>query len=452
MIECIILGGGISGLATAYYLHRLGLKEVILIEKNRVGGKIETVRKKDFIIEKGPNGFLDNKPYTISLSKELGIEEELYLSSDESRHRFVVINGALVEIPTNPFDFFKSSVLSAMGKIEIFKDLLVPPHRYFEDPTVEEFCTKRLGKEIVETLIDPMVAGVYGGEASKLSMKSSFPLLWNLEQRYGSLIKALISLKKEGKLKGGPSGPGGRLTSFRGGLDFLIDSLKKELTKRITLLEGISVKRISLYPGFFKVYADKFIFCSKSLVLSVPAFEAARLLEDYPISQVLLDIPYIPIVVVALAYRREVIGESLKGFGFLVPKKEGLNMLGCLWDSRIFPNRAPEGFELFRVMLGGARDPKIVGMDSRNILSIAKDELERLLKIKGKPSYFRVFKHEKAIPQYTVGHSRKLEDIESFLVKFPGLFLNSNAYRGVGLNDCVYNGKLTAHKVLRYLN
>ncbi len=452
MLDCIILGAGISGLSTAYYLKKMGIRNVAVLEKNTIGGKIGTIKEGGFIVEKGPNGFLDNKPFALELIKELELEKELYPSSNEAKHRFLLIDGRLVEIPLTPKDFVSSSILSLWAKVEVLKEPFVKRFLPFLDPSVGEFCEKRLGYEIVQKLIDPMVAGIYGGKASQLSMKSSFPLLWELEQRYGSLMRAAFQLKRKGKLKGGPAGPGGRLVSLKNGLSTLIDELFQRLKSDFLFIECCKIKNVRLLPGNFLVETKNLVLLSKSLVMATPAHDAAYLLEDYPVKDVLLSVPYVPMAVVALGYRREKIKHPLSGFGFLVPERENRKILGCLWDSQIFPNRAPKGYELFRVMIGGARSPELARLSINEIVDIAVDELSEILNIEGVPDFIKVFKYEKAIPQYTVGHAKRLEAIESFLVKFPGLFFNSNAYKGVALNDCVGNSKIVASKVKEYLS
>lgn len=452
MLDCVVLGAGISGLSTAYYLRKLGVKRIAVLEKGKIGGKIGTVREDGFIVEKGPNGFLDNKPFALELVKELGMEEELYPSSDEARHRFLLVDGRLVEIPLTPKDFFSSSVLSLQGKLEVLKEPFVRRFPPFLDPSVGEFCERRLGAEMVERLIDPMVAGVYGGRAYRLSMKSAFPLLWRLEQRYGSLVRALLGLKRERRLKGGPAGPGGRLVSLKKGLFSIIEGLCERLKGEVVLAAGCEVEGVKVLPGHFVVKTRELTFVSRSLVVSAPAYEAARMLEDYPVREALSSIPYVPMVVVALGYERKKIKRPLNGFGFLVPEREGRKILGCLWDSRIFPNRAPSGYELFRMMLGGARSPELFELSDEELADLAVSEISDILNIEGSPDFVKLFRYERAIPQYTVGHEKRLEAIESFLVKFPGLFLNSNAYRGVALNDCVGNSKVIASKVAGFLS
>ncbi len=452
--DVVVVGGGISGLATAHYLLKEGLTSFLLLEADaHLGGKMRTRHVEGYIIEEGPNGFLDNKPHTLELVKELSLEGELYPASPETSKRYIFLRGRLKPIPLSPPAFFLSPILSPWGKVRLVMEYFVKPAPPEADETLTQFATRRLGREALETLLDPMVAGVYAGNPDRVSLKSTFPTIHQLEQKYGGLIKGMLALKREGKAKGGPAGPGGRLTSFKRGVSQLIEALGKELGERaITQVRVTSVKREGSHYTLETTLGPM---KTKALVLATPAYGASNLLATSApqLARELAGIPYAPISVVALAFRE---GDTLRfpprGFGFLVPRREGLSILGCLWDSSIFPNRAPRGKVLLRAMVGGDRQPQLALESPEKLVEMVRKDLAITMGISAPPLLVQVFQHEKGIPQYVVGHSARLERIEDHLRELPGLFLNSNAYRGIGLNDCVSNSRETAQKVKEFLS
>ncbi len=451
--QTVIVGGGISGLATAHYLLKAGVTPLLLLEAAPyIGGKMRTRYLEGFIIEEGPNGFLDNKPHTLKMVEELGLDGELCPASPQSEKRYIFARRRLRPIPLSLPGFFLSPLLSPWGKARLMTEYFVKPAPPEADESLTQFATRRIGREALEALLDPMVAGVYAGNPDRVSLKSTFPTIYELEQRYGGLIKGMLALRREGRAQGGPSGPGGRLTSFRKGVSQLIEALGREIGERlVTRAQVISIlKEEKGYLLETTVGAIR----TRSLVLSTPAYGAGNILTSIApeLARELLKIPYAPISVVALVYKKE---DTMRfppnGFGFLVPRKAGLSILGCLWDSSIFPNRAPEGKVLLRVMIGGDRQPALAMESPEKLVGIARKDLALTMRISASPLLVQVFQHEKGIPQYVVGHSTRLKEIEKHLKGLPGLFLNSNAYRGIGLNDCVANSIETSNRVSEFL-
>ena len=450
-----VLGAGVSGLSAAFYLKRKGIEVTVLEKESEPGGKMRTVYEKGYIVEAGPNGFLDGKPYTLNLVKALGIEERLYRSSDKARKRFIYTNGRLVRLPENPIAFLSSYLLSWKGKLRLVGELLVPPKKDDSDETLGDFARRRLGEEALEKLLDPMIAGIFAGDPDKMSLKAAFPVIYNLEKQYGGLIKGLIAKMKEAKKRGksssGPAGPGGVLTSFVGGTKDLIDALSKELKEN--LHTGVSVERVEKSGRGWLVkwregnreIEEEF----DHLVVSTPAYAASEILKevDGELSKLLSEIEYSPISVVALGFQKRGLGHDLDGFGFLVPRSEGRKILGVLWDSSVFPNRAPQGKALIRVMIGGARQPDLALLPEEELTEIALKELRRIMKIRHYPEMVKVFRHERGIPHYTLGHSERVDRIFEMGEKLGNLHFCSNAYRGVGVNDCTKLAEETAERI-----
>jgi oxygen-dependent protoporphyrinogen oxidase len=465
MPRIVIVGAGISGLCTAHYLVKTlsaaGREaEIILFEAEQVpGGKMRTIREDGFNLEWGPNGFLTNKPYSMELVKELGIENRLARSSDLARKRFIYSGGRLHRLPETPQAFFSSNLLSLRGRLRILGEPFAKGPPRGVDESLGDFARRRLGSEALEKLLDPMVTGIYAGDPDRMSLRACFPLIYDLERKYGGLVKGMISLRRErrkaGEKREMSAGPGGVLMSFDAGVQTLTDVLASLLADG--LHTNVAVESVRQRDGRFllslveqgmrgEIDAD-------ALVLAIPAYAASTALGslDPQISDALSAIPYSPVSVVALGYEQAALGNPLDGFGFLIPRLEKRRVLGALWDSSVFPNRAPAGKALIRVMVGGVRNPELAALPDGDLVALTREELAATMGITAAPALARSFFHDKGIPQYLVGHGKVLDRIDGRLAAFPGLYLNSNAYRGIALNDCVLQSRLTAERIAREL-
>ncbi|HEY6008013.1 MAG TPA: protoporphyrinogen oxidase, partial [Geobacteraceae bacterium] len=454
------------GLATAYLLRqkaqRAGVElEVRLLEREpRVGGKIWSRKEEGYLCEWGPNGFLDNKPQTLELCRDLGADGQLLRSNDNARKRFIYSGGRLNQLPENGAAFLKSHLISWPGKLRLAMEPFIPQYRGSEDETLAAFGRRRLGDEALAKLIAPMVSGIFAGNPETMSLKSCFPRIAELEAEYGGLIKAMIRLAKkkkreiaEGKAVASAAGPGGVLTSFRDGIQTLTDILTAAVGAGV-VRTGLDVQRMAQGESApWRVETAAAELEADAVVLATPAHASARILAglDTGLSSVLDQIPYSSMTVVCFGYARERISHDLAGFGYLIPKEEGLNTLGTLWDSSIFENRAPEGRVMLRSMLGGACFPGYVKLDDAEVERRVRDDLERTMGITSPPDFIRIFRHEQAIPQYTVGHGKRLDALAERLAARPGLFLTGNSYRGIGLNDCVAAAHRAAGEVVAHL-
>jgi oxygen-dependent protoporphyrinogen oxidase len=312
---------------------------------------------------------------------------------------------------------------------------------------------RRLGRQAFERLIDPMASGVFAGDATRLSLKSCFPRINEIESEYHSLIRGLIKLQAKARREGsrnkpGP-GPGGTLTSFEGGMSVLTEALAAQLGTRVKT--AAPVQAVGREGDYFSVELEdgREEQCDR-LVLAAPAHAQARMLEGYSpaLAKLLTEIPYPPLSVCCFGYRKAIVGEVLDGFGYLVPSKEKRAVLGTIIDSNVFPGRAPEGSVLLRSMLGGARSPALAKLPDERIIDRVRGDLRDILGLTAEPDFIRIFRHRRAIPQYVVGHGARLEVIDGLLQKHPGLVLTGNAFRGVSLNDCVVNAEKTAQSLL----
>lgn len=465
MKKTVIIGGGISGLATAWLLRdkaEVAGKEleITLLEKEqRPGGKIRSIKADGYICEWGPNGFLDSKPQTLDLCRAIGVESNLHRSNDNARKRFIYSGAELHQLPDGAPAFLKSRLISWPGKLR----LALEPTPFIAsaptgvDETLAAFGRRRLGGEALDKLIAPMVSGIFAGDPETMSLVSCFPRIAELEREYGGLIRAMIMLAKKkkrdqaaGKVVSSAAGPGGVLTSFREGIQYLSDAMATSLGEIVRT--GVAVAEV--VKGESAPYrvkgSDGCELEADQVIVASPAFAAAGMLAgiDAGIAGILEQIPYASMTVICFGYGREQISRPLDGFGYLIPKKEGLSTLGTLWDSSMFDNRAPEGKVLLRSMMGGACFPEYITLSDDEVVARVRGDLAVTMGIDTAPEFVRVFRHPQAIPQYIVGHGGRLQALEELLRAHPGLILTGNSYRGIGLNDCVAAAEKAADEAL----
>lgn len=453
-MRIVIIGGGISGLSLAWFLKagskpERPMESLVLEAEDRLGGKIRTEKADGYLPEWGVNGFLDNRPQTLELAKGLGLEP--LRSSDASRKRYIYIKGGLKLLPETPKSFISSGVLSPLGKLRIALEPFIPAN--MDDETLADFATRRLGREAFENLIDPMASGIFAGDPAKMSVESCFPKIKKIEREYGSLIKGMIKLGKEAKKAGkGPvgAGPGGVLSSFEGGMEQLVITIRNALGEERVKL-GSRVDGIEKLKTGYRVHINGGQSIeAESVVLACPAYEASRILKgfDKDLSGLAGDIHYPALSVISLGFKKEKIPFRSDAFGFLVPSREGKRILGTLYDSSIFPGRAPEGHLLLRVMAGGARASELAMQSDEKLLSMVMEELGGILGLKADPEFLRIFRHEKAIPQYPLGHFGRLGKMDRITAIHKGLFITGNAFRGIALNDCIDNSFKLAQNII----
>ncbi len=464
MKKALIIGGGISGLATAWLLNKqageagIPLQLTLLEQEKQPGGKIKSVKEQGYLCEWGPNGFLDSKPQTLELCKALGISEQLHRSNDNARKRFIFSDGELHRLPENGISFLKSRLLSWPGKIRLVGEPFAAGHPG-DDETLAAFGRRRLGDEAMRKLIAPMASGIFAGDPETMSLVSCFPRIAELERDYGGLFRAMFALakkkkqeRKEGKISSSAAGPGGTLTSFKQGIQFLTDNLALQLGERVKT--GVSAVSIRGNRGKWEVKtSDGSLFEADLVISASPAFAAAPMIEtaDSEIADLLRQIPYSTLSVICCGYQLAGLGHPLDGFGFLVPKEEGRTVLGTLWDSSMFEQRSPEGTALLRSMAGGACRPELIKLSDDELLKRVCEDLKVSMGITKSPDFVQIIRHQQAIPQYISGHSKRLAAIEQRLSEKKGIFLTGNAFKGVGLNDCVAASMATAQKAVDYL-
>ncbi len=450
----VIIGAGISGLATAWWLHKKGHDVVVLEKETTVGGTIKTIHDNGWLVECGPNSALETTPLFKTLFADLGILDELMYAADAATNRYIVRDGVLHPLPMSPTLFLKSKLWTLAGKLRLLKEPFVG--RATKDESIAEFVERRLGKEFLDYAINPFVAGVYAGNPEELSVRAAFPKLYALEEKYGGLIKGQIAGAKERKKRAEQSKDRAQLFSFRKGLQTLPDALAQALGKKIitnAVIQSVRVQQNAEQPMHeITVTSDEgeTTYRARNVIFAIPSYAAAQYIQQYDsaLSEKLNSIYYPPIAEIVLGYHSSQIKRPLDGFGYLIPAKEKRNILGTIWSSVLFPERAPEGCVAFTTFVGGSRQPELVQRDEKELRQLTVDEVRQLMNIDGEPIYSRVTRWAKAIPQYRLGHLQIIDHVQKFEDTYPGIFFTGNFRGGIAVGDCVIHSEKIAERVL----
>jgi oxygen-dependent protoporphyrinogen oxidase len=468
-----IVGGGIAGLTAAYRIQKLAAErdadvEVHVYEAGgTVGGKIRSRRDDEWLCESGPNGFLDNEPATLRLVDDLGLRDQLLRSSDAARRRFLVRKGQLVEMHMHPIRFLKSPLLSRRAKLRMAMEYFKPARRDGGDESVGDFGRRRLGREFTEVMLDSMVSGIYAGDVDRLSVAAAFPRIVELEQTYGGLFKGMLARQKErrkrlreakrrGKTqtdKAGDrpvqAGPSGVLHSFTEGMQAPIDALAEALGPQVlhtrSRIAGLRRgRRFELETAAGeRIEAD-------AVIVALPSLHASGLLEELSpeAASALGGVELAGVHVVCLGFPEEQIAADTAAFGVLIPRREKIRTLGSIFSSATFSGRAPEGQVLLTNMIGGRHDPQASDLDDDALVAQVLADLRPVLGLHGEPSYLRVYRWARGIPQYELGHLERVARAERAVAGLPGLHLAGNSVVGVSFNQCILAAESLAPRVL----
>ncbi|MBF0310644.1 MAG: protoporphyrinogen oxidase [Magnetococcales bacterium] len=452
--KVIIIGGGISGLSTAWFLHRAGIPVCLFERETEAGGSIRTRERNGYRVEEGPNSTLQ-KPKRPEdalgrLLAGLGVEDRLQEAATAGAIRYVVRDGRLQPLPASPPAFLTTSLFSWRAKLRLLAEPFIG--RAADEESIASFVRRRLGQEFLDYAIEPFISGVYAGDPRQLSVRAAVPRIHALEAEYGSLLKGALAL---GQVNKGAGMPKGRLVSFDGGMQFLSRAISRALPPG-SVRTGLRITRLSRHERgepwrcYWEGRVERGIERGDQLVLSVPAREAAFLLRELApqAAAVLEGIPYAPIASVALGYARAQVAHSLNGFGFLIPRKEGVRSLGGLFSSSLFPGRAPEGHCLLTAFIGGAMDTAFPTETTPDLAARVVDDMAHLLGIQGAPHLLAPTRYERAIPQYTLGHLQRIAAIDRHLEALPGLWTRANWRDGIAVAECVRQAELTAERIV----
>jgi oxygen-dependent protoporphyrinogen oxidase len=461
----VIVGGGIAGLTAAYRLQQSAPNlAVTLIESdNRLGGKIVTERVNGFVIEGGPDTFLSYKPRGLGLCRELGLENRLHGTNEKIHRTYVMRRGKLYELPEGltgliPSRFgpmAKTGLISPLGKLRMGLDYFIPPRSPDGDETLATFVERRLGRELYDRMIEPLMSGIYAGDGEQLSLSATFPQLRESELKYGSLVKGMLAARRKPAPKPKGAKKWAAFLTPTTGLAEIVEALEARLNG-VAVLRGtrvVSVMRQAAH-AYVLVLASGQIVQADAVILATPAFVTAELVAgfDPEMSSALRAIPYTSTATVSVAYPLRDIPRSLDGYGYIIPRAEGRDILACTWTSTKFPHRAPDGYGLIRAFIGRAGQDSVLAGADEELVRLVRDEMRTVLGVTAPPTVSRIFRWPQAMPQYTLGHLDRLAVIDQRLAANPGLYVAGNGYRGIGIPDCIASGEAAAHKARAFVS
>ncbi len=470
----VVVGGGIAGLAAALELTEQAHRQsrplsCLVVEAGPTwGGKILTHRVRDCVIEAGPDSFLSQKPWALDLCRRLGLSDQLINTNEAERKAFVYSQGRLRELPEGMVvitpssigPFLRSGLLSWTGLARMGLEYILPPNAPAADESLAAFFRRRFGAEATARLIEPLMAGIYAGDAEQLSVRATFPRFLELEQKEGSVIRGLLAAGKHAAARP-RSGAGHSLfVTLKNGLADLVEGVVSRLTAAGAALqtncavEGVRVRSKELGRWVYDLQlSNGTVRTADAVVVATPAFAAAELVRPLsPSAAALLEqIPYASTATISLLYRAEEVRGQVRGFGFVVPRVEQRSILAATWTSLKWGHRAPDGKVLVRCYVGGVGREAIVATSDEALTRMVQEELAGLAGVRGTPEYVEINRWDRAMPQYQIGHLDRLADIDRALSRYPGLFLTGAAYRGVGIPDCIRDGQETAARTLASL-
>ncbi|MFZ1754265.1 MAG: protoporphyrinogen oxidase [Caldilineaceae bacterium] len=473
-VDVAIVGGGIAGMACAFHLQEKAaaagkaVSYALLEQSDRWGGKLRTETidgygDAPFIVEAGPDSFITQKPWGLQLARQLGLESKFLPTNDHKRRTFVLHSGrpvampdgVLLIVPTKFTPFALTPLISPLGKLRMGMDLFLPAKTDDADETLADFIQRRLGREALDKLAEPLLSGIYNAEAEKQSVLATFPRFREMEKQHGSLMRGMLASRKARTAAVSPTGNGdgngskplSMFMSLAGGMEEMAAALRARLTGDCRLTTGVeSIQAAG--AGYRLALSDSTALEAGAVVLAVPTYVAGPLLAGIAPTAAagLGEIRYVSTGTISLAYKRDEINHPLDGFGVVIPRSENRPINAITWTSTKFDQRVPDGYALLRVFFGGSRSPEMMQRSDAEIEQIARQELRAIMDIDATPLFHRIFRWQKATPQYDVGHRERVAAMEAALPA--GLHLTGSPYRGIGIPDCIHQAQQTAEKIL----
>lgn len=455
MSSVAIIGAGITGLTAAFYLKRNGVPVTVYESSDRVGGVIQSLQRNGYLAEFGPNTILETSPKIGQLVQDAGLGPRRLEPDPKADARYVVRYKRPIEMPASPLGFLTTELFSVKAKLAVLREPFVPRRRDGREESIAEFVVRRLGQEFLDHAIDALVAGVYAGDPYKLSVPQAFPKLKQLEDRYGSLIKGQILGARERKKRGELAKDRAPKFSFDEGLQVLPETLAKQLGEAVRLYTKVTRLTQTSAGWTLELRQDgeqtraehsAVVYCGTAHKFAELSVEAQT-----PLSlAVFSEIRYPPVASVVLGFRREDVTHPCQGFGMLIPKVEGFKILGTIFSSSLFANRAPAGHLTLTSYVGGERFPELASLPPEQLFALTCDDLRVLLGVRGKPTFQHSVFYPKAIPQYVVGYGRYREHMKEVEEKAPGLFLAGHYRDGISLSDSIVSGCNVAERVAEF--
>ena len=460
MKKVAIIGGGITGLATAFYLQQYarGAVDCTLIESSpRLGGKITSARQNGFIIEGGPDSFITTKAQGLELCRTLGLSDQLIGSNSSGRTTYVwsrgrlhpMPEGMMLMAPTMVAPFLRSRLVSWPGKLRMGMEVFIPKRVKDGDESLASFVRRRLGAELLDKIAGPLMAGIHAADPETLSLQSTFPVFAEMEKKHGSLVRAMMEKKRAQAKNGSQHKPAPMFMTLQGGLQQLLDAVVARLEPKAFRV-NCRVLEVEADAGQYRIaLSDGSSILADDIIFATPAYVTADLVEqiDPGLASELRTIRYVSTATVSLGYRRRDIPHPLNGFGFLAPYSEKRKITACSWSSAKFNHRAPDDCALIRVFVGGARAEALAEQGEAALVELARQELRTIMGITATPVLTKAYRWHKANPQYEVGHRERIAHIDEIVAWHPGLHLAGAAYHGAGIPDCIESGVKVARAI-----
>ncbi|MFY4774249.1 protoporphyrinogen oxidase [Metabacillus sp. RGM 3146] len=465
MKKTVIIGGGLTGLSAAFYLEKEAREQGIpmsidLIESSpRLGGKIQTVKKDGYVIEKGPDSFLERKASGPQLIKDLGLEDRAvnnavgraYVLVKDQLHP--IPEGAVMGIPTKISPFISSGLFSMAGKIRAAGDFILPASKKKEDQSLGEFFRRRLGNEVVENLIEPLLSGIYGGDIDQLSLMTTFPQFYKVEQDHRSLILGMKKTTPQNTQKHLPGRKKGIFQTLDNGLESIVDAFEEKFEQTV-VHKGNKVQKLQKREdGKYTVeLSNGKIITADAVIMAVPHGAAASLMKDEPALGYLKKMPATSVATVALAFPKDAVEMNKEGTGFVISRNSDYSITACTWTNKKWPHAAPPDKAVLRAFVGKPGQEAIVDQSDEEMIKVVLEDLRKIMTIKSEPELSFVTRWKQAMPQYNVGHKKKIIEMKADMKKkYPGLSLAGASYEGLGLPDCIEQGKKAVKEVLNFL-
>jgi oxygen-dependent protoporphyrinogen oxidase len=452
MKKVIVIGGGISGLTTAFWLKQKDVDVELLEKNNYIGGSIRTEMVNGYMVEYGPNSSLETTPLIDKLLGDLGILEEKLYATDEAKKRYILKKGKLYPLPMGPIAFLSTGLFSPLAKLRLMKEPFISS-KAASTESIAEFTRRRLGNEFLDYAINPFIAGVFAGNPESINVKTAFPKLYELEHEYGSLITGAIKSARKRKRSEEKSKQSAKTFSFKNGMQTLTDTIASKLNNNIKLSAEVKTIGKADQNCFEVEYTENGINNKDScdaVVISSPAYTTGKLLKNFDskLASKVSEVNYPPVNVIFTGFKKNNVNFNLDGFGYLIPQKENRKILGTLWNSVLFPYRAPDGCCALTSFIGGARNPELTGKDDKETLDVTLSELDSILGINGEPEYYKIIRWDRAIPQYNDDYAYLTEQVERFMEKNEGLYICNNFYKGISISDCIKNSDAIVNSIL----
>lgn len=455
-----IIGGGITGLTAAYYLQKemkekkLPYKIKLLEASDRLGGKIRTKRQSGFIIERGPDSFLARKKPAVRLAENLGLQDELvrnrtgqaYIHIGDQLYKMP--KGSYMGVPTSLDSLKENTILSEEGKRRAASDLTLPPSQGLDDQSLGQFFRRRFGDELVENVLEPLLSGIYSGDLDEMSLQATFPDFYHLEQQYGSLIEGLERTRPKQKHQTGKTP--GQFFAFKNGLDTFVQQLAKEIDDDVISLAS-KVEQITYKDGKYIIEAGETLEVD-AVLLTTPHHVLPTVFPEHDFFQAFADVPLTSVANVALALDESAVKQTLDGTGFVVSRNSDFRITACTWTHKKWEHTTPKGKVLLRAYVGKPSDQEIVTRSDEEIIDVVLHDIKQTMTMTGEPNFAVVTRWQEAMPQYTVGHGDRIEEVRAQMSAIlPGAFIAGSSYEGVGIPDCIGQAENAVEQILKYL-